>query len=210
MTAAAASDCITRERYDVSFSSPWSVTYFPLAAQLRCCSGLLIALFLSRCRMPLRQNYPSRSASCRAWACSHAEVRGDGAVSGLLACPIHCDVPRSRKRIGPVAAAASTMRPPCVTTMLPSAAKRRAAARAGSISGRHAAASPESLPPPATERAASLGQMVLPAPRACSKCRMACSRAASRWTGGLGLRSGMNSILGCVCLRSHRSPSSLT
>jgi hypothetical protein len=80
----------------------------------------------------------------------------------------------NRKRIGPLALDASTTCPPCVTTMSPVATSRRAAALAGSINASHAAFSS-----PPTALAASLGQMVLPAPRSRSNRKISATSALS-------------------------------
>ncbi len=85
----------------------------------------------------------------------------------------------NRSRIGPFAVDGSTTCPACVITISPRATIRRAAARAGSISGCQLSglsASPIAL-------AASLGQIVFPAPRSCNSCRIFASIAASAGPG---------------------------
>jgi hypothetical protein len=75
---------------------------------------------------------------------------------------------RRRKRMAPFAVSPSTMCPLCVMTIEPSATSARAATRTGSISGSHAERSS-----PATSRATSLGQIVLPGSRSASNRSMA-------------------------------------
>lgn len=109
-------------------------------------------------------------------------MQKDGAFSKLQ---------RNRKRIGPFAVEASTTWPCCVISMLPCATSRLAAARLGSISPSHFSRS--SLP--ATARAASLGQMVFPAPRSRSSRRISRSNCSS---------------IGCTRCRRQASEQNLT